>query len=64
MSAPTKARQAELLELAADQLNDREWFDYHDWDALIECEEELTDDELAWLRENCEVTVSVERKPA
>jgi hypothetical protein len=59
----SKARQDELHTIAADHLNDREWFDYHDWDALIECEETLTDDELTWLREHASVVVTVEILP-
>lgn len=56
------SRKDELIEIAEDRLNDREWFDYHDWDDLIECDEALTEKELAWLRENVVVEVTVKRK--
>lgn len=59
MSKPSKERQEELLELAESRISDREWFDYHEWDDLIECDEEMTDEELDWLRENAVVTVTV-----
>lgn len=63
MSKPSKARQAELIDIATEHLSDREWFEYHDWDGLIECDETLTDAELDWMRENLTVTVSVTREP-
>lgn len=51
-------RKEELLELATEHLNTAwEWFDYHNWDGLIECDETLTDEELDWLSENVEVEV-------
>jgi len=59
MSAPTKERQEELLELVTYEISDRTWFDYHDWDGLIECDEAMTAEELCWLRENAIVSVCV-----
>lgn len=52
-------RKSELLEIAKETINNKQWFDYHDWDGLIECEEELTIEELSWLRENATVAVTV-----
>ena len=57
-----KKRAAELIELASRHLNDNEWFDYHSWDGLIECDETMTAEELEWLAENVEVTVTVKAK--
>lgn len=57
-----KARQAELIAIAETQINEHDWFDYHDWDGLIECDETLTVSELEWMRENLSVTVVVTKK--
>lgn len=64
MTAPTEERIEELLELVEDHLNidNYERFQYHSWDGLIECDEEMTVDELEWISENFEVTVTVTRK--
>ena len=62
MEKLSNERIEELKAIAEDYLEDQDWFDYHDWDGLIECEEELTDDELTWMRENFEVTLTITRK--
>jgi len=61
-----KDREKYLMNLAQGHLGDpsKSWFDYLDWDSLIECDELLTDDELEWLNDNCVVTVTVTRKDA
>jgi len=61
--SPTKERQQELIEIVEAHLEDREWFDYDEWDYLIECEEEMTEEELRWLREHVTVTVTLGIKP-
>jgi hypothetical protein len=63
MNKITESRQAELIEMATEQLNDNgDWFDYHNWDGLIECDEALTADELDWMRDNLTVTVTVTKE--
>lgn len=57
-----KERIAELEALASEHLNDRDFFYYHDWDDLIECDESMTDEELDYLRDNYVVEVTLRRK--
>lgn len=57
----SQERIEELLAIAEDRLSQREWFDYLDVGMLcFEGDEEMTSEELDWLRENCVVNVSVE----
>jgi hypothetical protein len=54
-------RETELYELAVDHLNNKDFFDYWDWDGLI-YDEALTDDELEWLDNNFVAKVVLVRK--
>jgi hypothetical protein len=58
----SKTRQKELIQLASAELSSREYFNYHDWDGLIECDELMTADELDWLYANATVEVTVKVK--
>ena len=49
------------LERLRDYIAD-EFFDYHGWDDKIECDETLTTEELEWMREHIEFTVTAEVK--
>lgn len=57
---PTAERKRELIAIAEDHLGDRQHFDYHEWDALIECDGVLSEEELNWLRKSAGVSVTVE----
>lgn len=48
----------ELVDFAESELNFHEYFDYHQWDGSIE-NEEMTDEELDYLRENYQVVVTL-----
>lgn len=57
------ARSAELVLLAEESLNQRDdWFDYFNWDSLIECDRTMSPDELRWLEENFTVEVRLMEK--
>lgn len=60
---PTAERIEELLEIVDEYSNISNYdrFQYHNWDGLIE-DEEMSDEELDWIRENFVVTVTVELK--
>lgn len=62
MGNPSPERIEELQALVIETLNDDEYFNPHQWDASIECDERLTDEELEWMRSNFEVVVSIQRK--
>ena len=49
-----------LVDLAEEHLNfQMDWFDYANWDGLIECDEEMTVEELEYLRDNFDVEVKL-----
>ena len=53
-------RKSELEDLAGERLQDYiedEFWNYHNWDDLIECEEDLTGEELQWMREHITFTL-------
>lgn len=57
----SQERIEELLAIAEDRLSQREWFDYLDVGMLcFEGDEEMTSEELDWLRKYAVVKVTVE----
>ena len=55
----TDERKKELIAFSEEAFLDQLNFDYHSFDGYIE-EGELTSDELEWLRDNTEISVTVE----
>lgn len=58
----SEERKAELIALVEGEINSRDWFGYHDWDGFIECDEAMTEQELAWLDENYTVEIKLVQK--
>lgn len=69
MSAqPSTDRQEELVAIIQRELDtgggSLELNAYHDWDGLIECDEEMTFEEWTWLHENYRIEARVVAKDA
>jgi len=64
-STPTPTRQRELLEVWQAEIYDpgnfalRHPTEYHSWDDVIECTEDMSYDEWRWCGDNFEVKVQV-----
>lgn len=57
----SKDRETKLIALVKNRLNQTDWFDFGNWDDLIE-RKELTYEELQWLEKNVDVGVIVIKK--
>lgn len=55
-------RKQQLINFAEENLNNYDWFEYHNWDGHIECDETLTVEELEWMSNNFNVKVIVSEK--
>ena len=54
--------KTKLQELAKQRLEEQtadSFFDYHNWDDLIEVEEEITEEDLKWMSENLKFKIEV-----
>lgn len=61
MSHPEPLRQEEIFTIIEAGVRDenRDLDEYHDWDDIIECDEEMTLEEWEWARDHIGVDVGV-----
>lgn len=57
---PNETKLRELAKERLEQYIADDFFDYHGWDDLIECDGEITVEDLEWMRENVKFKIEVE----
>ena len=54
-----KTKLQELAKQRLEEYLEQDFFDYHNWDDLIECDEEITEEDLKWMYENVKFKIEV-----
>jgi len=57
-----KEREKELKKIMEGSLIEIDYFDYFNWDALIQCSESMTETELDWMADHYTIKTTLERK--